>query len=665
MRTPVDHVKRYPRPYFPGLQRRSGPLAQLIVAGQLRMHFQPITSLGEGGLLGHEALIRGPAQTPFEAPGALLSAAREEGLLIEFETEAMLLAVETWLQTPHGPGSAMRLFVNIGPDTLLNVFAPMDASALRALFTEDEQAQQGRRVVFELTEYDRIHDLDEVTRVIHHMRDAAGVEFALDDFGEGYSSLRLWSQIEPDFVKIDKYFTRQISESPRNLQTLRALTQIAETFGSKLIAEGIETPADMRVLRELGIGYGQGFFLGRPNPQPLHLAEAARSALRENRIAVLPEVRRAASVIKPRPLQVVPAQAVSASTTHNEVINFFLKNPQSAVAVLNDQQAPVGLIHRLSYMSEVAKPYFREIHGKRSCISLADTKPLVLEADTEVDGLLDVLTSDDQKYLSQGFVITRDGRYEGMGTGENLVRSVTEMRIEAARHANPLTFLPGNIPITQHIERLLERGVPFVACYADLNSFKPFNDQYGYWRGDQMIRQLAAVITQHCNPQLDFVGHVGGDDFIMLMQSADWQLRCKKILRAFNVSACQLYDPQAQQRGGIDCEDRQGVMRFFPMTTLTIGAVPAEVAAFASAEEVASMAAKAKHYAKVHGVGFVVKKAAPPAPPKRSLSESQPGRSAKFEQSVWGEITRPMGLATQWGGEEALERRQVQRQRSW
>ena len=130
----------------------------------------------------------------------------------------------------------------------------------------------------------------------------------------------------------------------------------------------------------------------------------------------------------------------------------------------------------------------------------------------------------------EGIIIVDGGRYRGLGSGKDLVRTVTESRIEAARHANPLTLLPGNIPITQHIARLLSAGREFVACYGDLNHFKPFNDQYGYWRGDEMILLAARCITAQADPRRDFVGHVGGDDFVVLFQSDDWQRRCEATL---------------------------------------------------------------------------------------------------------------------------------------
>ena len=216
-----------------------------------------------------------------------------------------------------------------------------------------------------------------------------------------------------------------------------------------------------------------------------------------------------------------------------------------------------------------------------------------MELDCDVEQLIGILTSQDQRYLSDGFIVTDNGRYIGLGTGDKLVRAVTEARIEAARHANPLTFLPGNIPISMHIERLLESGNRFVACYADLNHFKPFNDLYGYWRGDEMIRLAARLIVSHCNAQCDFVGHVGGDDFLVLFQSEDWLQRCQGIVDEFALEARGLFDETARMAGGIHAEDRHGIQRFSVHHALH-GAACIPPGVLRHAEEVANLAAQAK-----------------------------------------------------------------------
>lgn len=581
-----------PRPHSAELAAGRGPLAGLIKSSLLTPVFQPIASLEDGTLYGHEALIRGPSTSPLHMPDALFFAARNEGLFFELETEAMLLAIEHWRRLRQ-PG---RIFVNVGADALLGVLERVGLNTLRNAFHQAEL--KARRVVLEITEHERVSDMEALAVAVDALR-ALGVQFALDDFGDGHSSLRLWSQIKPDIVKIDKYFTRDIARRAENLQTLRALMQIAEVFGSRLVAEGIETEDDLRVLRDLGINYGQGYLLGRPAARPEKTAAVALEAMKDRRLSVFPEMKRTAATTRMRPLNVISAPALPVEATNNQLLALFMEHPEQHAVALLEGSRPVALVNRHQYMTAVARPFFREIFGRENCALLANQTPRIIAAEPEIDDLLEILTSSDQRYLTEGFIVSQDGQYLGLGTGEQLVRSVTEMRIEAARHANPLTFLPGNIPISQHIDRLLARGGEFVACYLDLNHFKPFNDQYGYWRGDEMIRLLARTCVMHADPRNDFVGHVGGDDFILLMQSADWEGRCQEIIGHFDRDAVQLFDEAARLEGGIHAEDRHGVMRFFPMTTLAVGAVPVGPGQFKSADEVANEAAHAKHQAKL------------------------------------------------------------------
>lgn len=122
-----------------------------------------------------------------------------------------------------------------------------------------------------------------------------------------------------------------------------------------------------------------------------------------------------------------------------------------------------------------------------------------------------------------------------------------------------------------------------------------------------MIRLVARIALAHCDPQRDFLGHVGGDDFIILYQSADWQLRCQQIVAEFASHAIELFDASAREAGGIHAEDRHGVTRFFPTTTISIGAVKIQPDEFFKAEEVASIAARAKHDAKIFGEGLLIR----------------------------------------------------------
>ncbi len=571
----------------------------LLAQGGLQPHFQPIADLAEGRSAAHEALIRTPAGCPWPHPDALFAAARDEGCLVALEIECVRLALQAWLQ--HRPPG--RLFVNLSAQALVTALGQADLDLLLTR-TEDE-ALSASGVVIELTEHERVRDIAALEAAVQRLR-RHQVAIALDDFGDGRSSLRLWSELKPEFVKIDRYFVHQLPQHPEKLQTLRALIQIAQVFGSTLIAEGIETEDELHLVRDLGIRLGQGWLLGRPAPVPVPRALPAALAVIERKdLAVFPERRRTLQRRAAVPQVLREVEPVTPAVSNDELFQrFSVDDASHAIAIIDDQGRPLGLVSRTRFVTQYAKPYFRELYGRQSCTVSANLTPRLLDIAADIDTLTGVLTSEDQRYLSEGVIIVEHGRYRGLGAGEDLVRAVTEARIEAARHANPLTLLPGNIPITQHIERLLDAGRDFVACYFDLNQFKPFNDLYGYWRGDEMILLTARTLTSQTDPRRDFVGHVGGDDFVVLFQSDDWEPRCRAILASFNAEAAQLYDEPERQAGGVMAEDRHGNLRFHPLTTLSVGAVQVVAQPSLRPEDVANAAARAKRRAKMQGLGL-------------------------------------------------------------
>ncbi|MET3181668.1 UNVERIFIED_ORG: EAL domain-containing protein (putative c-di-GMP-specific phosphodiesterase class I)/GGDEF domain-containing protein [Variovorax guangxiensis] len=570
--------------------------------------FQPIVDLRQGTVLGHEALIRGAAGTALHSPQALFALAAAESRLTGFELHCVEVILAHWGRLAK-PG---RLFVNMSADALIAAMG----FANGACPFERMLAQHGiaaRDVTVELTEQRAAGDAEALRQAVNALH-ALGARLALDDFGEGHSNLRRWKDLRPDFVKIDKLLTQGVASSPLSVELVRAIVGLGIALGTQLVAEGVEDAQDLRVLRDLGIAYGQGYLFGRPAPalQPT-LPEPAAAVIRDTRIAVMPHASQPSQPDVLRSLSVIQAPALHPMTPIDEVSNIFQKHPELHALAVVDQGRPVALINRQSFMNDYARLYFREVHGRRPCMSYSGTTPRIVEREDNVENLLGILMSEDQRYLSEGFIVTEKKRYVGLGTGDQLVRAVTEARIEAARHANPLTFLPGNIPINIHVARLLASGVDFVACYADLNNFKVFNDHYGYWRGDEMILLLARLAMRHADPHRDFVGHIGGDDFLVMFQSPDWLQRCTDLIADFNRQALELYDEAARQAGGVEGEDRHGVVRFTPCATLSIGAVHIAPGMFDHAEDVAGEAAIAKHDAKLAASGLTVREARPRA----------------------------------------------------
>jgi diguanylate cyclase (GGDEF)-like protein len=139
---------------------------------------------------------------------------------------------------------------------------------------------------------------------------------------------------------------------------------------------------------------------------------------------------------------------------------------------------------------------------------------------------------------------------------------------------NPLTRLPGNISISRQVQERLDKGEKFAFAYADLDHFKPFNDKYGFSRGDEVIRITGRIIlniVRNGRTENSFVGHIGGDDFVFITDINEVEQVSSNITDAFDQIIPTLYDAEDKEIGYIQAIDRLGTMRTFPIMTLSIG----------------------------------------------------------------------------------------------
>ncbi len=566
------------------------PLHEILQQRKLTALFQPMLNLASGEVIGFEGLIRGPANSPLHSPINLFGAAQQHGLSLEIEMLSRQIVLETFAQLAL-PGS---LFLNVSPETLTH---PQFKNG-RTLEFMTRLGIAPERVIIEITENQPTYDFDAMRSALLHYR-SMGFQIALDDLGAGFSSLRLWSELHPDYVKVDMHFVQGVDTDPIKLQFLKSIQCIAESSGAKVIAEGVETEGELRVVKDIGIAFGQGYFIARPSPTPPLVASAETTRIiNASQIAVFPKAEftgRAHVTAQKLMAYVEPAHP---ETENERIFERFSQAPALRVIPVIQDGIPVGLINRYSFIDRFAKPYQRELFGKKPCNTSMQVEPLLVNKDMPIEELSHFIADADGRHFSDGFIITDQGRYIGLASGQDLLRELTRMQIEAARYANPLTLLPGNVPINEHIERLLHAATPFVICYCDLDNFKPFNDVYSYRKGDEMIQLTGRVLGSACDPKLDFIGHIGGDDFILLIQSQDWENRCHEALQSFAKLSVSFVSEPHRQAGGFESEDRSGKTEFHPLTTLSIGAVHIEPGKFGTHYEVSAAATEAKKMAK-------------------------------------------------------------------
>ncbi|MFV9504963.1 MAG: response regulator [Oscillochloridaceae bacterium umkhey_bin13] len=170
-------------------------------------------------------------------------------------------------------------------------------------------------------------------------------------------------------------------------------------------------------------------------------------------------------------------------------------------------------------------------------------------------------------------------------------------RSEREGGANPSTRLPGNIAIERAISQRIAQGLSFVVCYCDIDNFKAYNDTYGFLKGDAVIQRTAQILLDavrlHGNPD-DFVGHIGGDDFVVISTPERVAAISAAATARFDATAPLLYDPQVRARGILNGLDRQGRPTEFPLVSITITAVSSDYEPFRHPGEVAQRSVEIK-----------------------------------------------------------------------
>jgi diguanylate cyclase (GGDEF)-like protein len=174
-------------------------------------------------------------------------------------------------------------------------------------------------------------------------------------------------------------------------------------------------------------------------------------------------------------------------------------------------------------------------------------------------------------------------------------------RVSQELEANPLTRFPGNNSIQRELEQRIAQGAPFAACYADLDRFKAFNDHYGFTRGDDAIKATARVLLEASHqaggPQ-DFIGHIGGDDFILVTTVERAEPLCQTVVKGFDAMAPSLYDPQDRERGHIAHTNRQGESVKVPLLSISIAIVSSTDHVLEHPAQIAAIGADLKAFAK-------------------------------------------------------------------
>lgn len=178
------------------------------------------------------------------------------------------------------------------------------------------------------------------------------------------------------------------------------------------------------------------------------------------------------------------------------------------------------------------------------------------------------------------------------------------------RKVSPLTNLPGNVQIQAEMKRRLMKKEFFVMLYFDLDNFKAYNDVYGFSNGDEIIKFTARTIIKNVHSKDEdnnFVGHIGGDDFIAIIEDQDYEKICQNIILEFDKNIKKYFSEDDVAKGYLEVPNRKGIIEEFPLTTISVGAVEVEPGRFHNTLEIGEAGAQVKHLSKtIPGSTYVI-----------------------------------------------------------
>ncbi len=573
-------------------------LFSIFSQNQFRCVYQPIISLKTRKVFAFEALVRGPCSSVLHRPLNLFKVAEDHNCLFEADSLARVSSIKYFSQQKNQAGNAL-LFLNTSINSVVNCSHQkgITLAALEAFGISPDQ------VVIEITELQPVEDFSVFIQAITYYREL-GFKVAIDDLGSGYNGLRIWSEIKPEFVKIDRHFVSGIDKSADKISFMKTLVSLAKSLKTLIVAEGVETEAELKCLEKLNVDFVQGYLLKRPEKvitlELDYIWPSNRQVYQMNNEETVADIA-------------LDHPAISPEMIIEDLTSQFLEKGDNDFYPVVQQGKVLGVVWRRTLMDLLARKFGADLHARKPVVRVMDKEPLIVDSETSLVELSRYITEGDKTLSGDAFIVTQQDQYLGCAHFNDLLRKITDLKVNSAQHANPLSGLPGNVPIQQNIRQLLDENIKFEVVYIDVDHFKPYNDFYSFEQGDDVIRLIANLLKEviaeiSSNEEPVFLGHIGGDDFIIILPSLGrYKAVCEALLAVFEENIKAFYLDKDREAGGIAGLNREGREQFYPLMSLSLGVLLVKPNILQHTQQLAFYATKAKKKAKeVQGNSYYV-----------------------------------------------------------
>lgn len=477
-----------------------------LAGGQFLVYYQPKYRLRDSRLCGAEALVRWKhPEWGFQSPGEFISLFERNGFITEldrFVWECSCRDLHRWDQMglKHFPVS-----VNVSRMDIYNVDLP---NLLCGLIQKYDL--EPRWLHLEITESAYTENTDQIIEVVAHLREL-GFIIELDDFGSGYSSLSMISELPIDILKLDMRLVQRQAVQPENLGIMYFIMDLARWMNLETVAEGVETSEQIQRLRDAGCDIVQGYYLSKPMPVEEFEALAARQLSPQGESPVPPPVPSSGSALlcadEDPKIRALVREIFSRDFQILEA-----SDKETAVARINGHRDEIAAaIVSLTMPGPADLSIFDILKG--CCVPIIATaaqnnpwEEVALE-----QGAWDFL----RRPYSPGSL-----RLRVLGAISNAETQSREGVLRREAYQDPLTGLLNRRGLQMTMAGLERENTPFAVYMLDLDHLKEVNDNHGHQEGDRFIRRFADHL-KHCTRQTDIVGRYGGDEFAVVLLHID------------------------------------------------------------------------------------------------------------------------------------------------
>lgn len=530
--------------------------------------FQPIVNIYTGKLYAVEALIRNYENAGFTTIDCIFDTAFSEKTLYPLDIQLREKAIHKFSLLPFAKN--IKLFYNL--DNRITMMPDFKSGYTCSILNDYDMDTSN--ICFELSEKHQFGNYAGVDKLVLNLYKQQGYKMAIDDFGVGFSGLQMLFNADPNFIKIDRFFIEDIHQSKKKKLFVSSIVQIAQAMGIFTIAEGVECEEEYIECKRLGCNMVQGFFVQKPTHNVWEILPTYE-VLKD----VCQKEKRNSGKINNIEKYLQKINYVSVDSSIDVVYELLRDNKHTNfIPVVGKDLTPLGIIKDSEIKSYIYSTYGKALLYNITQGSLNKILSPCGKADINdpIEKILKIYAFDEE---NDGILITEDERYIGYLSSKVLLDIVNEKNIVDAKDQNPLTGLAGNRIINEFVSTNMELNEKVMMVYFDFDNFKPFNDYYGFRKGDRAITLFADILKSSVGFEDCLVGHVGGDDFFLGWNFKEEDTFEKvydivlSIIQKFASDIKSFYCEHGNSAGFIMAKNREGIIQKFSLMTVSAAVI--------------------------------------------------------------------------------------------